>query len=111
MPVKSSTLKKRANAHRPKTRSQTAKTKAKRQAAAAKARSVRAKKLKTIQEGGYLNRALRSPNNPNSNMPWMNKKTTNGMKNEHKKIPKKNHNNPNVGWIGEVHTRPGAPMF
>lgn len=50
MPVKSSTLKKRASAHRPQTRSMSAATKSKRQAAAAKARAGRGKKLNTVKE-------------------------------------------------------------
>ena len=50
MPVKSSTLKKRASAHRPHTRSMSAATKSKRQAAAAKARAGRGKKLNTVKE-------------------------------------------------------------
>jgi len=55
MPVRGSTLKKRAAAHRPKTRSMSALTKTKRQAAAAKARAAKRKSLSPIKEGGAMN--------------------------------------------------------
>lgn len=55
MPVRGSTLKKHAAAHRPKTRSMSALTKSKRQAAAAKARAAKRKSLSPIKEGGAMN--------------------------------------------------------
>lgn len=55
MPVRGSTLKKRAAAHRPKTRSMSALTKTKRQVAAAKARAAKRKSLSPIKEGGAMN--------------------------------------------------------
>ncbi len=64
MPVKSSTLKKRASAHRPQTRSMSAATKSKRQAAAAKARAGRGKKLNTVKENN--NGSRKSKNNNGS---------------------------------------------
>lgn len=55
MPTRTTTLKKRAAAHRPKTRSMSALTKTKRQAAAAKARAAKRKTLSPIKEGGARN--------------------------------------------------------
>jgi hypothetical protein len=57
MPVKLSTLKKRANAHRPHTRSMTAATKTKRQEAAAKARAGKGKKLEAVNENAKSNKS------------------------------------------------------